>query len=211
MSMYTPSEQLNPNVEECLRLHKCWPWFLGLGVLLIVVGAVAVGSIYIQALTTYIMVVLFGCLLVAGGVVEFVNAFLARTWRGFFVQLLGGILHLVVGGLLIERPDRGAAALTLILAVAFLIGGTFRIVGALLTRPSGWAWVALNGVITLALGAAIWRGWPETSEWVIGLFVGIDLIFNGWSWVMLGLVVKGAAPAGPPAEKAPTGVAAGVG
>src|SRR5262249_53816892 len=148
-------------------------WFLGLGVLLIVVGAMAVGSIYIQTLTTIFLVALFGWLLVVGGVVEVVNAFLARTWRGFFVQLLGGILHLVVGGLLIEKPDRGAMVLTFMLAVVFLIGGTFRIVGALVTRPSGWVWVALNGVITLALGAAIWRGWPATSEWVIGLFVGI--------------------------------------
>ncbi len=210
MSTHNMSERFDPNVEECLRLHRCWPWFLGLGALLIVAGAIAVGSIYVQALTTFIMVMLFGCLLIVGGVVEIVNAFIVRTWRGFFLHLLAGVLHLVVGGLLVENPLRGAAVLTLMLAVAFLIGGAFRLVGALVTRFSGWVWVALNGAITLALGVLIWRGWPATSEWVIGLFVGIDLIFNGWSWVMLGLAVKGVAPAATPAEKAEAGVPAGV-
>jgi len=211
MSMHTPSEQLNPNVEECLRLYKCWPWFLGLGVLLIVAGAIAVGSPYVSALTTYVLMIVFGCLLLAGGVVEIVNAFVVRTWRGFFLHLLAGFLHLVVGGLMIDRPERAAEVVTLMLAVAFLVGGAFRLVGAVAVRFSGWVWVALNGAITLALGVAILRNWPEASPWVIGLFVGIDLIFDGWSWMMLGLLVKGAAPAGPPAEKAPTGVAAGVG
>jgi uncharacterized membrane protein HdeD (DUF308 family) len=211
MSTHTPSDQFDPNVEECLRLYKCWPWFLGLGVLLIVAGAVAVGSPHVAQLTTYFLMVLFGWLLLAGGVVEIVNAFVVRTWRGFFLHLLAGVLHLVVGGLLVEHPVRGAEVLTLMLAVAFLVGGTFRLVGAVAVRFSGWVWVALNGAITLALGVAIWRSWPGSSDWVIGLFVGIDLIFDGWSWVMLGLMVKAAAPGGRPAEpQAQTGITAGV-
>jgi uncharacterized membrane protein HdeD (DUF308 family) len=211
MSTHTRPDPYDPNVEECLRLYKCWPWFLGLGVLLIVAGAVAVGSIYIQQLTTFFMVMLFGCLLLAGGVVEVVNAFVVRTWRGFFLHLLSAVVHLILGGLLIENPERGAAVLTLMLAVAFLVSGAFRLVGAVAVRFSGWPWVALNGAITLALGLLIWKQWPAASEWVIGLFVGIDLIFDGWSWVMLGLAVRAAAPAGRPAEKTSAGVAAGVG
>ena len=54
----------------------------------------------------------------------------------------------------------------------------------------GWGWVLVNGLVTLALGIMIWRRWPEASFWVIGLFVGIDLLFAGWSWVMTAVAVR---------------------
>jgi uncharacterized membrane protein HdeD (DUF308 family) len=183
----SPSEPINQRYEERLRLRGCWCWFLALGIALILLGAAAIGAQYVTTLTS---VLVFGILLVAGGVVQIVNAVLARGWRAFFLHLLAGILHLVVGGLMIDEPLRAAAVLTLILAVAFLAGGLIRIAYVLFERFSGWPWVLLNGVVTFLLGIAIWRQWPESSLWVIGLFVGIDLIFNGWSWVMLGLAVR---------------------
>jgi uncharacterized membrane protein HdeD (DUF308 family) len=80
------------------------------------------------------------------------------------------------------------------LAVAFLVGGAYRILFVVFQRVAGWPWMLLNGIVTFLLGIGIWRQWPESSIWVIGLFVGIDLIFNGWSWVMLALAVKAPAP-----------------
>src|SRR5262249_59506570 len=129
-----------------------------------------------------------------GGVVQIVNAFRGRSWGGFFLHLLAGVLHLVVGLLMIERPLRAAEILTFMLAVSFLIAGSIRIIVVLTERFSAWPWVLINGIVTLLLGIAIWRQWPESSYWVIGLFVGIDLIFNGWSWVMLGLAVQALPP-----------------
>jgi uncharacterized membrane protein HdeD (DUF308 family) len=208
MNSQMRSDTLNPDIEECLQLHKCWVWFLCLGVALVLVGAAAV--IY-ACLATAVVVVVFGYLLLAGGIVEIVNAFLAGSWRGFFLNLLSGILHLVVGGLLIDRPDRGAEILTAVLAAAFIVGGMFRIVGAVTRRFAGWFWVLLNGAVTLALGVLIWKRWPDSAEWVIGLFAGIDLIFNGWSWIMLGLTVRVVAPPTPAAaSKAPLEAAAPV-
>jgi uncharacterized membrane protein HdeD (DUF308 family) len=208
MSLQTQSESLNPDIEECLRLHKCWAWFLWLGVALILVGAAAVilGAVAViyASVATAVLVVVFGYLLLAGGIVQIVNAFLASSWRGFFLNLLGGIIHLVVGGLLIDKPERGAEVLTAVLAVAFIVGGMFRIVGAITRRFAGWFWVLLNGAVTLALGVLIWRQLPASAEWVIGLFAGIDLLFNGWSWIMLGLTVRAGAQATQAAEpKAP--------
>jgi uncharacterized membrane protein HdeD (DUF308 family) len=191
MSLLTQPDPLNQRYEECLRLYRCWGWFLILGIALMVVGVMAVGAAFIATLTT---IFVFGCILLAGGVVQIVNAFLARSWRGFFVHLLVGVLHLIVGVFMIEDTIGAAVALTLMLAVAFLVAGVFRIVAALKDDFAGRGWVLLNGVITLLLGIAIWRRWPESSLLVIGLFVGIDLIFNGWSWVMLGLLVKTHAP-----------------
>jgi uncharacterized membrane protein HdeD (DUF308 family) len=187
MNLPGPTDKLNPRYEECLRLHRCSPWFLILGIVLMVVGALAIGAAFVAGLA---FVLTLGILLLAGGVVQLVNAFLARSWKGFFLHLLAGILHLVVGMLMIELPEKALAVLTLLLAVAFLAGGLVRIVYGLLEDFSGRGWVLLNGLIALLLGIAIWRQWPESSAWVIGLFVGIDLIFNGWSWVMLGVIVK---------------------
>jgi uncharacterized membrane protein HdeD (DUF308 family) len=195
MNPIAHGEPPNPHYEECLRLHRCWAWFLILGILLMLVGMVAMGSTFIATLAS---VMVFGFLLLAGGTVQVVNAFLARTWRGFFVHLLAGTLQLIVGMLMLERPEEVATGLTLLLAAAFLAGGSIRIVITLLDRFPGWPWVLLNGVVTLLLGILIWRQWPESSMWVIGLFVGIDLLFSGWSWVMLGLLVRAAGPAVPP-------------
>jgi uncharacterized membrane protein HdeD (DUF308 family) len=211
MSQFTQPDSLNPRYQECLRLHKCWLWFLVLGVVLMLVGILAISSPYLTALTTLTTVVMCGILLLGGGVVQIVNAFLARGWRGFFLHLLVGILHMVVGLLLVEHTAAAAAGITLVLAAAFMVGGAGRIVYTLVERYSGWAWVLLNGVISLMLGIAIWREFPESTEWVIGLFVGLDILFNGWSWVMLGLLVKNTAPQVYPAQSSEAGKLAGVG
>jgi uncharacterized membrane protein HdeD (DUF308 family) len=191
MHLQPQADSINPRYQECLHLKKCWGWFLALGFALIVLGTLAIGA---AVLTTFATVVVFGSLLIAGGVVQIVNAFLARGWRGFFVHLLAGMLHLLLGVLMIEYPGKAAEGLTLLLALAFLVGGSIRIVIALTERFPDWGWVLVNGIITAVLGIAIWRRLPESSFVVIGVFVGIDLLFNGWSWVMLAMIVKAPAP-----------------
>jgi uncharacterized membrane protein HdeD (DUF308 family) len=71
-----------------------------------------------------------------------------------------------------------------------MVGGVFRIVGSLMYRFPQWGWVLFGGVLNLLLGILIWQQWPFSGFWVIGLFVGIDMIFNGWIWVMLALRLK---------------------
>ena len=198
---------LNPRYEECLRLHRCWPWFLALGIALMVIGVLAVSE---AILTTFATILVFGILLMAGGVVQIVNAFLARTWGGFFLHVLVGILHIIVGELMIEHPRAAAEGLTLLLAVSFLFSGTLRIIHALRERFADWGWVLVSGLVTLLLGVLIWRQWPASGYLIIGLFVGIDLIFSGWSWVMLGLIVKAVGPPPQLQAPAPQSVSAGV-
>jgi uncharacterized membrane protein HdeD (DUF308 family) len=194
MSLLTPTERTAPRYEECMRLHHCWLWFLVLGILLMLIGAFALTAAFITGLAT---VMLFGILLMVGAVVQIVESFLARSWRGFFLHLLAGVLEFIIGALLVDNPGRGADIICLILAVGFLVGGAVRIIYAGIEQFAGWPWVLLNGAITLLLGILIWKGWPEYSEVIIGTFVGIDLLFNGWTWVMLGMLVKTAAPGAP--------------
>ena len=124
---------------------------------------------------------------------EIIDAILGHGWRGFWMHLLAGILYLVLGFLLVQRPLAAAAFFTLMLATAFFVGGLFRITVALSERFYGWGWVLLNGVITLVLGILIWQEWPEISFRIIGLFVGIDMLFDGWSLVITVLSIRGIA------------------
>jgi uncharacterized membrane protein HdeD (DUF308 family) len=119
-----------------------------------------------------------------------VAAFWGRRWRGFFLHLLAGVLYFIVGVFMIDKPLAGALTLTLLIAAGLLVGGIFRIVVSLVERFDGWGWMLLNGAISVILGLAIWREWPFSGLWVIGLFIGIEMVFSGVSWLMLGLGVR---------------------
>jgi uncharacterized membrane protein HdeD (DUF308 family) len=186
MSTLPQPEWTNPVAPELHRMRDNWGRLLALGVALIILGLLALGSEF----TTLAVMLTFAVLLLVSGVVEIAAAFLARRWSGFFLHLLFGILYFIVGLLMIEHPGVAADALTLVLAASFLAGGLLRIVVALTSRFSNWGWVLLNGIVTFLLGLMIWRRWPEASEWVIGLFVGIELLFTGWSLVALALTLR---------------------
>ena len=96
----------------------------------------------------------------------------------------------MVGGQLVARPFIGTEALTLLLGSFFLVGGIFRVVAAMTLRLHHWGWIMLNGVVTSLLGLLVLAEWPKSGLFVIGLFVGIDMLFNGWTWVMLSLGLR---------------------
>jgi uncharacterized membrane protein HdeD (DUF308 family) len=152
-----------------------------------ILGVVAIGSSFIATLAT---VLVFGILLLLGGLFQVVTSCWGRSWRGFFLHLLAGVLYLIVGVFMIDNPVETAVGLTLLVAAGLLVGGILRIVLSLVERFDGWGWALLNGVVSLILGAAIWRQWPLSGLWIIGLFVGIEMLFSGLSWVMLGLALR---------------------
>jgi uncharacterized membrane protein HdeD (DUF308 family) len=170
---------------EAIRGH--WAWLLALGIVLVVVGTLAVGAPFVASLATALAL---GALLVAGGIAQLIGAFWTRDWSGFFLMLLMGLLYVVVGLLFLNRPVSAIEALTLLLACSLIVSGVFRIIGSLLHRFPHWGWIFFGGVLNLALGLMIWLQWPVSGLWVIGLFVGIDMIFNGWTWIMLALRLK---------------------
>jgi len=169
------------------ELRRNWGWILAVGILLIIIGTAAIGRSWLATFSTMVM---FGWLLIIGGVLQTLHAFASRAWSGFLVQLIGGLLALVVGFLVVAHPAAGALTLTLLIAAGFMVGGMFRIAAGIAMDLPHRGWVILNGLVTLALGILIWRQWPASGLWVIGLFIGIDFIFTGWSLVMLAMVVK---------------------
>jgi uncharacterized membrane protein HdeD (DUF308 family) len=180
----TPFSVLRHEIEA-VRAH--WLLLLVVGILLIVLGTIALGA---SVFFTFLTVVIYGVLLLIGGVGQVVGAFMSRDWSGFFLHLLTGVLYLIVGIFFVRDPGEAALAMTLLLACLLMVGGVFKVVAALTYRFASWTWMLLSGVIDVVLGLLIWRQWPLSGLWVIGLFVGINMIFNGWSWVMLALSVR---------------------
>jgi len=171
-------------VEE---LSKKWGWFLALGILLIIGGTIALGSAFLM---TVFSMTFLGWLMICGGVLQTIHAFRCKEWGGFFIDLLAGLLYVVVGFLIIANPAATAVTLTMLIAMFLMFSGIFRIVLALAVRYHNWGWMLLHGVVNLVLGIFIWNRLPEAGLWMIGLFIGIDMIFNGWSLVMLSMVAK---------------------
>lgn len=173
--------------DQLEELQEHWIWFLILGIALIILGIFAIGH---SAISTFAVVKVTGLVLLLTGVVQVVTAFWAPKWSGLLIQVLFGILYVVVGAMLIRQPEKGAALITLMMAVFFVVGGIFRIVLALDMRFHNWGWVLFNGIITLLLGMMIWSEWPEISVMVIGIFVGIEILICGWVWTMMALSVR---------------------
>jgi uncharacterized membrane protein HdeD (DUF308 family) len=169
-------------------LSSKWGWLLALGILMIVLGVLAIAA---PKPATLAVQFLLGWILVVGGIAEGIHAFMAQGWRGFLFELLSAILYLVVGVLLLTNPIGGALALTIVLAVFLIVEGIFKILMAFRVRDHrGWGWLAASGVLSVILGLMIWAEWPYSGLWVIGLLVGIQLVFTGWSLVMLALAAR---------------------
>jgi uncharacterized membrane protein HdeD (DUF308 family) len=178
-----------PLVDEIKNLRGQWGYLLALGIVFIVLGTLAILASFIATLT---LTITFGILLAVGGFLQAVTSIWTGPWSGRLLHLLLGILYLVAGAFMIRHPLPAAAVITLVLAAAYVAAGLMRIAYAATHRGPGSGWVLLNGLITLVLGIVVWVNWPWDSLWVIGLFVGVDMLFMGWTWVMLATAARSA-------------------
>lgn len=168
-------------------IRQNWGWLLALGIVWIILGVIALVD---SIAATIASMLVFGWVLLIAGIVEAVQAFRHRRGGHLFLHVLEAVLSFVVGLMLLRHPLAGALVMTLLLAAYFVVAGIFRIVAALSIRPPQWGWALGNGIITLILGILVWAQWPVSGLWIIGLFIGIDLIVTGWTRVMLALTVR---------------------
>src|SRR5262249_18906473 len=148
--------------HELDALRGNWFWFVILGVSLVALGIVALGSAVIASLAAAAAI---GVLLLLGGAAEAVGAFWCRGWSGFFLELVSGVLSIVVGLLFLRAPLNALAALTLLLACFLMAGGVFKVVTAVAYRFAAWGWSLAGGIIDVILGVMIWQEWPASALW----------------------------------------------
>ena len=163
-----------------------WGWLLFLGILMVILGTVALFLIPAATIGTALVL---GWLLVISGVMEMIHAFRVRRWGGLFLHLIGGVLGILIGLLIVTHPIAGAVVWTLLLASFMVVIGLFRLVAAISLRFPNWGWAVFDGIITLGLGILLWAQWPWSGIWFLGLAVGISLILRGWSYVMFALAI----------------------
>lgn len=173
--------------REFEHLKSDWWWLLLYGALLVVCGTVA---IVFPALTSVAAMVVLGVVLMIAGIVTIITSFWAGKWSGALLQMFVGVLYLVVGLLLRELPVASAITMTMFVASFFIVVGGFRALAALVVRFPYWGWALLNGVVTFLLGVIICRHFPEECLWVLGLLIGLEMLFNGWTWIMLALAIR---------------------
>lgn len=170
------------------RARANWGWMVALGVVLVLLGTVAVVQ---SVLVTIASMMLIGVLMVVGAVMHVVAAFRGQGWKHFLLWLVGGVLYLLAGIGIFANPVLASGFLTLLIAAALLAAGVARIWLGVKARPDqGWGWLVAGGGVTLLLGLIIATGWPVNSLWLIGMFLGVDLMMQGWSYIALGIALR---------------------
>jgi len=171
---------------EALRAKS--GWIVALGIVYAVVGFIALGSV---VAATAASVFLVGIMMVIAGAAEVINAFQIKTWSRFLLWLLLGALYVFAGFVTFTNPLLAAAVLTLLLGVALVVSGITRIIIAFsMIEGAPWGWAALSGVVTLVLGLVILAHWPVSSLYILGIFLGIDLVMAGIAWIGIGLGLR---------------------
>ena len=173
------------------QLHHNRKWYIGLGVLLTIFGLVLLASLPFATLSA---VFIFGVLMMVGGILHLLAAF--KIFEGGFrwFWALFGILYLVAGYYAFITPVKFAIVLTNVLAIILIIAGVIRIFNAILFRGlQGWGWTLFSGLLTLAAGVMILKS-PDAPFWVLGLFLAIDILFQGINYLSFASYIKHEVP-----------------
>ena len=182
-------KKLTNCLSEADGVRKKWGWFCFLGFLLVALGLLMIGSAY---QTTVFSVFLFGVLLFGAGILQIIQGFFAAKWSGFFPSVILAVLCMVLGLLCAQNPERAAMNLTLLFAAFCFVSGIVKMIVSLFVQFERWGVVFFNGIVTFILGALIYSEWPLSGLWVIGAFIGIDVLLTGCSWIALSFVAKDA-------------------
>lgn len=165
-----------------------WGWFVGLGVVFLIAGTIALISVVPATIASVLWV---GAMMLLAGIGEIVAAFQFKDWSRFGLWMGLGVLYVLAGLMTFFNPLLAAASLTLLIGVALVVGGAIRLWLAWQMRETAnWGWIAVSGVVTLLLGLMILVRWPVSGLYVLGIFLGVDLIVAGWGWVAAGLAIR---------------------
>jgi uncharacterized membrane protein HdeD (DUF308 family) len=170
------------------ELSRHWKWLLVVGILCLVLGFIGLGMTFLLTLAS---VLYFGVLMLVAGGAQLVQAFRASGWRSVLAAVLIALLYILAGLMVITRPLLASILLTGTLAGMLLLIGVLRCIMAFQHRAmQGWGWALLGGIVTILLGLMILSRWPASALWVIGMFLAIELIVQGWSLTLIAIAAR---------------------
>lgn len=169
--------------QTSLNVNRSWGWVLGLGILFIILGCIGISMV---VGLTVLSMMFFGALLVVAGLSNVVDVIKHKEWKGMIWQALIAVLYIVGGFVVFYDPLLASSIITALLAGVLIVIGITRIIMAMsLKSAQGWAWLMLAGITALILGVLIMIQWPVSGLWVIGLFIAVELIVTGWTYVII--------------------------
>lgn len=127
-----------------------------------------------------------GVVLLAAALMRVIQVFTRPGWRLW--NFLAALLYACIGLAFVMRTAASLSAITLIIGIALLVGGLLRLAVAVSLRSeTGSAWRFFNAVISIILGAFVTWSWPESSYWLLGTVIAVEMIFSGWTLLFLAL------------------------
>jgi uncharacterized membrane protein HdeD (DUF308 family) len=180
---------MTTNLLPPTEVKKATNWIIALSVVLILLGALA---IFAPMFASAFFTVMIGWIALISGITMIVQSFRSQPVRGFWLTLIVGIFYSLAGLFIIFNILKAAALLTLSFGILFIAEGIITIIMAFTNRVGqSMSWlVVLNGIITLILGILVINGWPGTTIWFIGLYVGISILFSGISLLAAALAAR---------------------
>src|ERR1700722_18492020 len=175
-------------LAKSVRDH--WVLFLVEGNVLVILGLLA---IFLPLIASIAATVFFGSILLVAGVMGLVATIAARHAPGFSWSLISAVLAIVTGALLLASPVGGAVSLTVVLIAFLFIEGAASIMYAVTHRSresAGWGWMFASGLIDVVLAALLFAGLPGTALWALGVLIGINMVFGGWSLIAMSLSAR---------------------
>ena len=161
---------------------------IGLGILFILLGVIGITG---QTLFSFISVNVLGIFLFTGGVLQGAHALKSQGWKSVGVQLLLAALYIATAIFTWVFPIPALEAITLWLAAIFFATGILRLISAFQHRHfREWFWLVLSSAISILLGVLIMNGYPETSLWLPGMLIAIELLLQGWTLLFMGLAAR---------------------
>ena len=170
------------------ELRRSWGWLLGLGIVFVIMGCIGLGMLV--ALTLASMFVL-GALFLIAGFIQIIDVFKSNQWKGAIWHALIAILYLIGGGVVIYDPVLASTVITALFAWVLIIIGVIRLIMASVLRAAtGWGWLVFAGIMAIVLGVLILTQWPFSGLWVIGMFISIELLVSGWTYIFIACSIR---------------------
>jgi len=171
------------------ELQRSWHWLLVLGILFILFGTIGLGMV---AGVTMASMFFLGLLLMMAGLSQLIDGFKSKQWRGAITHDLIAVLYMVIGCFAVKDPFLTSSIITAVIAGSLIAMGLLRLimVAIMFRQSKGWGWLVLAGLSSIVLGVLILMQWPYSGLWFIGLFIAIELIISGWTYVLLALAIR---------------------